>query len=196
MVGWIEQYGYWAVFFGVVLEGEVALILAGYTLSRGYLNALPVFLLAVAGGTAGDSLYYLLGRHYGGRLIRRFPRLRRLRARAVLLVRRWGRSAAFLTRFAYGLRSALPMTIGAARMPPRVFVPFNVAGALVFALVYLSLGYLFGEAIEELLGRVRPYEKWILLGILGAGALFWAVREWRIFRAPDPEAVDAADHAR
>lgn len=186
-VGWIEQYGYLAVFFGMVVEGEIALVLAGYTLSRGYLEPLPVFLLAIAGGTAGDTMYYLLGRHFGGRLIRRFPRLRRLRARAVLLVRRWGRSAAFLTRFAYGLRTVLPMTIGAARMPPRIFLPFNLAGSLTFALVYLTLGYLFGEAIEELLGRVKPYEKWILIGILAMGAIVWAVREWRIFRTPEEE---------
>ncbi len=57
---------------------------------------------------------------------------------------------------------------------------FNALGAITFVTVYLTLGYLFGETIEDLLGRVRPYER-IILGLLLLGALIWAVREWRLY---------------
>ncbi|HEX7240516.1 MAG TPA: DedA family protein, partial [Longimicrobiaceae bacterium] len=147
---------------------------------------LPAFLAAVAGGTVGDTLYYTLGRAYGARLIRALPFLRRPRARAVLLLRRWGRATAFLTRFAYGLRIVLPLSIGSARLPWPVFLLFNLLGSVAFAATYLCLGYLFGETLEEVLGRLRGREGSILLGIALAGAAFWAVREWRIFRSPEP----------
>jgi membrane protein DedA with SNARE-associated domain len=194
---WIQTYGYLAVFLGGVLEGETILIIAGYSISQEYLAPVPTFVLAAAGGAFGDFVYFNIGRRYGPRAIRRFPFLRPLRARAALILRRWGRLAAFLTRFAYGLRIALPMTMGAARFPIPVFLIFNLFGALTFAAVYLSLGFLFGHAIEDLLGRVRPFEKWILLGLVATGAVFWAVREWRLYHAEpedddSDEAVEAA----
>lgn len=185
---WIEQYGYLAVFVAGLLEGETAFIIAGYAASRGYLDPIPTFLTAAAAGATGDLMYYLLGRRYGRRLIRTFPSLRKLRARAVLLIRRWGRATAFLTRFAYGLRSILPMSLGAARMRFPVFITFNLMGSLSFAAVYLTLGYLFGETVQEILQRVRPYEKWILGGLVALGVTVWAAREWKLFH-PKPEEV-------
>lgn len=185
MVGsWIEEYGYWGVFFGSVLEGETILIVAGYSVSRGYLDFLPTVLLATAGGMTGDLLYYVLGRRHGAALIRGFPVLRRIRARAVLFLRRWGRATAFATRFAYGLRIILPMLMGASRFRLPAFLLFNLFGAVSFAALYTSLGFLFGEVIEEILGRVRPYERWIILSLLLTGVAVWAVREWRLLRAP------------
>jgi membrane protein DedA with SNARE-associated domain len=193
---YIRTYGYWAVFLGAILEGETILILAGYSISRGYLEFLPVLLLAVAGGVLGDLVYFSLGRRYGPRIIRRFPTLRRVRSRAILIMRRWGRLTAFMTRFAYGLRVVLPMTMGAAKMRPALFLFFNTLGALAFALFYLTLGYLFGEAMEELLGRVRPYERWIMLGVILTGMLIWTVRKWLLFRSAEADTRAAAEALR
>jgi membrane protein DedA with SNARE-associated domain len=184
---WIENYGYLAVFIGSVFEGETVLILAGYSMSRGYLDPVPTFLLAVAGGTLGDSLYYWLGRRFGDGLLRTLAVPRPFRARAKMLLRRWGRQAAFTTRFAYGLRVALPMLIGTTRMPFLLFHSVNLVAAVVFACLYLGLGFLFGEAVQEVLGRVRPYEHRILLGVICLGALIWIVREYRLFRNAPPE---------
>jgi membrane protein DedA with SNARE-associated domain len=188
---YIQTYGYWIVFFGSVLEGETILILAGYSVSRGYLDFVPVLVLAVAGGMAGDATYFLLGRKYGPRVIRRFPGLRRVRARAVLFMRRWGRFTAFMCRFAFGLRVVLPLTMGASRVRPALFFTFNLLGATSFAALYLTLGYLFGEAMEELLGRVRPYERWIVLGVITLGVLAWLIRKWWLFRTSE-QAVQVA----
>lgn len=184
--GWIEQYGYWAVLLGALLEGETVMILAGYAISRGYLDPFPTLLLATFGGSTADSLYYWIGRLHGPALIRRFPPLRRLRARAVLYVRRWGRQTAFLTRFIYGMRIVLPMSMGAARFRPRIFHLFNALGAISFAVFYLTLGYLFGETVQDLIGWVRPYELWIVAAVILLGAIIWGVREWRLYHSDDP----------
>jgi hypothetical protein len=58
MQQWIETYGYWAVFLGGIFEGETVLIVAGYAISQGYLQVVPTFLLAAAGGFLGDFAYY------------------------------------------------------------------------------------------------------------------------------------------
>ena len=81
------RYGYWVVFFGVMLEnigvpipGETVLLFAGFLAYQGKIHILPAILIAIAGATTGASLGFLLGR-YGGssvvnRFLRRFPRLR------------------------------------------------------------------------------------------------------------------------
>lgn len=188
---WIQAYGAWAVLLGGMLEGEAVFIAAGYAVSQGYLQPIPTFALAVLGASLGDQLFFAVGRLFGPRIIRAVPLLRRLRAHAVLQLRRWGRGAAFLTRFAYGLRIVLPITMGAARFPVRFFVPFNFLGALTFASLYLTLGYFFGEVMETVLAHMRGRELWILLGILAAGALAWVVREWWLIRTAPGDRDDA-----
>lgn len=181
--GWIERYGYLAVLIGAMLEGETVLVLAGYSVARDYLDPVPTFLLAAAGGTASDSVYYWLGRHFGARLVRSRRSLRPYRARAVLLLRRTGHAAAFLSRFAYGLRVVLPMVMGVVRMRPSVFHAYNLAGSLCFALVYLSAGYLFGEAADQMIERLRSREAALLLGIALLGLAVWLAREWWILHS-------------
>lgn len=181
--GWIERYGYLAVFIGALLEGETVLILAGYSVARDYLAVGPTFLLAAAGGTLSDSVYYWIGRHFGARFVRSRRSLRPYRARAVLLLRRTGHAAAFLNRFAYGLRVLLPMVMGAVRMRPHVFHVYNLAGSLCFAAVYLGLGYLFGEAADELIARLRTREAGLVMAIALLGGAAWLAREWWIIRS-------------
>jgi membrane protein DedA with SNARE-associated domain len=190
----VESYGYWAVLLGGILEGETVFIAAGYAISQEYLAPLPTYIAAVAGASLGDVFYFTLGRFFGARLIRSFALLQRLRARAILFLRRWGRATAGFTRFAYGLRIILPMTIGAARFPVATFLVFNLIGSLAFAGLYLSIGYLFAETLEEILGTVRRYEKPLLIGLVAAGALWWVVREWWLYHfAPDESEVEGSD---
>jgi membrane protein DedA with SNARE-associated domain len=175
---WIHAYGFWAVFLGAVLEGEMVLIVAGYAVSQGLLPPAPTLAVAALGATLGDHGFFMVGRTWGTSLLRRSPRLRRLRAHAALLVRRWGRAAAFVLRFTYGLRGVLPLGLGAARFPPRLFIPFNVLGALTFACVYLSLGYFFGEAAEAVFARARGHAGTAAL-VFAVAALLWLIRRLR-----------------
>ncbi len=63
----IEQYmliyGYWAVFFGVMLEnaglpvpGETILLVAGYFSATGEFNIALVMLIAAVGAVTGDNI--------------------------------------------------------------------------------------------------------------------------------------------
>lgn len=139
-------------------------------------------------------MWYVLGRWNGQKLIRTAPFLRKVRAHATLFLRRWGRLAAFLMRFAYGLRTVLPASIGAAHFPWVLFIPFNLLGSVAFAGVYLSLGYFFGEALEAVLETVSGLEWWILLGIGGLGLIIWTIRDWKLLHtAAEPEQEEAAE---
>ena len=49
---------------------------------------------------------------------------------------------------AYGLRAVAPVAIGTSRLPARLFVPFNMAAAIVWGSLFTGLGYLAGPAFE------------------------------------------------
>ena len=181
MEQWIEQFGPWAVFAGLMVEGEMALILAGYAVHHGYLPLLPTLLMGTLGGACSDGLYYWLGRIYGARLLRSRPGLRPLRARAILLLRRRGHMMALTVRFAFGIRIVLPTVMGAARMRPRVYHTYNAIGSFLFAVVYVSLGYAFGRAIQRLIASAGISEVHVLGAVLVIGTIIWLVHEWRLY---------------
>src|SRR5437773_7030466 len=65
-------YGYWAVFFGVMLEnagvpvpGETILLIAGYFASTGEFNIALVMVIAACGAVIGDNIGFAIGHHYG-----------------------------------------------------------------------------------------------------------------------------------
>ena len=83
----IEQYmlayGYWAVFFGVMLEnagvpipGETILLVGGYfAASRpDQFNLIRVMLTAATGAVIGDNIGFAIGHHYGRGFLLRFGR--------------------------------------------------------------------------------------------------------------------------
>jgi membrane protein DedA with SNARE-associated domain len=49
------------------------------------------------------------------------------------------------TRFMYGFRIIGPLLIGASHLPPKIFLPLNIFGAIVWALIFTTLGYLGGK---------------------------------------------------
>src|ERR1700716_1543696 len=81
----IEQYmlayGYWAVFFGVMLEnagvpvpGETILLIAGYFASTGKFHLGLVMLIAASGAVIGDNIGFAIGHHFGRGVLLRVGR--------------------------------------------------------------------------------------------------------------------------
>ena len=169
----IENYGYWVVFAGTLLEGESVLLLAGFAAYRGYLDLPTVIGVAVLGSFLGDQLWFFLGRTQGARLLARFPKYAAPAARAEELLARYHTPVILAVRFLYGLRTVLPFTIGMSRVPTLRFQALNFAGALLWAGSGAAAGYLFGNAIETVLGDLRRYEEYLFVLIGAAGLAYW-----------------------
>ncbi|MEO8486647.1 MAG: DedA family protein [Betaproteobacteria bacterium] len=166
--GFIEQYGYLAVFAGCVLEGETALVLGGFAAHMGYLSLPMVIGTAAFAGFIGDQTLFAIGRHWGDRIFARFPRLEPVRPNVVSLLDRYGAWATFGIRFLVGMRLAGAIAIGAAGFPQRRFLPANAAGAIVWATAIGCAGYAFGQAFTLFLARARHLE----LGAFAVVAVF------------------------
>jgi membrane protein DedA with SNARE-associated domain len=179
MESYIEHFGYLAVLIGTFLEGETVVILAGFAAHRGYLHLPLVICSAFAGSVVGDQLFYFLGRKHSQAVLARRPSWILRIEKAQKLVASHQVPIILGFRFLYGLRTVIPFTLGAAAVPWRVFVPLNILGALIWAVAIGYAGYLFGQTLEILLGRLKHIEVWIMLGIALAGGAFWAIHFWR-----------------
>ncbi len=178
----LTAIGYPALFLGTLLEGETVLLVAGFLVHQGYLHPLTAWLVALAGGTAGDQLFYFLGLRHANRVIAKLPpHLRWPAGFARTLVARHPTFVLLTMRFLVGMRMLLPALCGAARIPARRFVAFNVATAALWAAFFLVLGYLFGEAAKPVLKRVQAAEL-ILVGVLIAVAVLYEYLGRRLVR--------------
>jgi membrane protein DedA with SNARE-associated domain/membrane-associated phospholipid phosphatase len=142
-----------SVFLGFVFPGETALILGGVLASYGRVALWQVLVAGIAGAVLGDSVGYLVGREYGRRLLESRPLRRLIKPGRIdrgqdYLARRGG-PAVFFGRFTAALRVLVPGLAGMARMPYRVFLPYNVAGGAIWGGLMVLLGYLAGASWKQ-----------------------------------------------
>lgn len=155
----IERYGYLATFAGTLIEGESLLILSGLAAHRGYLSFPLVVVVGAVGGALGDMAFFLIGRHYGARLLARFPRYAPAAARVHAMIDRHSAVAILVVRFLYGLRTAGPAIIGSTRMPFLEFALVNAVGAIGWSACWAGAGYVLGKAAERMFGDLARIER-------------------------------------
>jgi membrane protein DedA with SNARE-associated domain len=127
----------------------------------------------------GDQILFWTGRHFGPRIL---PRLHRQQAtidRVSGLIERYPMASVFSVRFLYGMRLIGPLVIGASRLSPIRFSVINLLGAAVWATLFVMAGYWAGEALQHLLGNLKPYRLPILIGVVVIAAVVALFRHHR-----------------
>lgn len=165
----IREYGLWAVFFGVMIEGDLTLLFAGVLAHYGLFSFGEALLCGTLGGFVGDTISYLIGLTSKQRLCtshfyrRAQPRLERLSAR-------FGLFSIFLVKYIYGLRTASAVFWGFAHMRFRRFAPLTLLSCAAWTLVLAGAGYFFSGAIWVLVGRVQQIGFILLIALAVAAA--------------------------
>ncbi|HEV2350746.1 MAG TPA: DedA family protein [Terriglobia bacterium] len=175
------RYGYWVIFFGVMLEnggipvpGETVLLFAGFLAHEGKINLERAILTAIAGASLGDTLGYCLG-HYGGKafvewLRRRLGFFGRHFQKAQTYYLKHGQWAVFVARFITGLRMFSGLFAGSFSMPYLRFLAFDFSGAVIWATSITCVGFLFGNNWPRLVQLVKEFD-WIALSLVGLGGV-------------------------
>ena len=194
LLGVIEQYmlfyGYWAVFFGVMLEnaglpipGETILLIAGYFSATGEFNIALVMLIAATGAVIGDNIGFAIGHHFGRRAILRAGKYIFLTPKRFehieFYFQRHGNKTILVARFITGLRVFAALLAGASQMPWRTFLLYNVTGAVIWSIVITTLGYLFGQSLPILIQWVGRTGTILLIAAIIAAFISWRVYKIR-----------------
>lgn len=171
----ITAYGYPALFIGAVVEGEAALVIAGFSAYLGYLSLPVVIIIGFVGSLLGDQTYFYLGRKKGRELLKRWPRLRKRAVWAHKILDKHSNWMLLLFRFAYGFRAIIPITIGTSRISAKRFTLFNTIGAAIWSTLFSVGGYLFGTTVSGYLADIKHYELEVIIVIVVAALILWAI---------------------
>lgn len=169
----LQKFGYLAVFVGTFLEGETILVLAGFFAERGYMHLPLVMVWAFGGAYSGHVFWFWLGRTQGVRLLDRFPKMRKHFGRGIRLFERYGAPAIFITQWLYGLRITAAVIIGISRISTVKFLVYEAITCAVWSMVIATLGYVFGTAVERVLGRAAHIERYGLIALIVIAVAVW-----------------------
>ncbi len=175
----IDTYGYLAILIGTFLEGETVLVLGGFAAHRGYLTLQGVVLAAFIGSLCGDQLFFFLGRWHSQTILAKRPLWKARMDRAQKLLERFRLPFILVFRFLYGFRTVAPFMIGMSSVPTVIFVLLNAVGAVVWAGAVGVGGYVFGNALEIVIGDIKHYEVHVFGIIAIIGILIWALYFYR-----------------
>ena len=168
----VMQYGYLMVVAGVIVEGDATLVAASVLAHRGYMKLSVVMVLAAVTSLIMNQVYFRLGRRHGvDRVAKADGRplfkniVHHTRKHAIWLV--------LLSRFVFGFRMAIPMTVGALGMRARRFLIADIAGSIIWAVAMGVTGYAAGHIGDVLLTN----NEWAV-----AAAVIVATLAWGIYR--------------
>ncbi|MBI5793747.1 LssY C-terminal domain-containing protein [Candidatus Uhrbacteria bacterium] len=152
---------YWIIFLiallesmpliGLVIPGTIVLLFAGFLSKTGALDLGDLIWFAAAGGILGDAIAYTLGasERLQNRLLQKFPK--RFVERSEQFIENHGGKSILFARFLAPVRPFVPYLSGMLGMKRLNFYVWNVVSGCVSAVVYLLLGWIFGQAWQTVL---------------------------------------------
>lgn len=192
----LKRYGLWAVFFGTMVEGDLTLLFAGVLARAGLFTFEEAFAVGLAGGFIGDSLSYLIGVRFRGRVgslgffVRARPRIEKL-------MQRFGVLSVFIVKYVYGLRTASPIFWGLAHFGYIRFALLTLASCAAWVGVLAGLGFTFATGVEKLIGDLYRIQIILLVAVIVVATVYVITRferrvieEEKEFFSHEPRAVE------
>ncbi len=170
---------------GLPLPEDIVLVVAGMLAMDDGRSWITTSALMYLGVLLGDSCIFLLGRHYGQRLLawefthHLFPP--RKQAKVSRLFERHGTVGLFIARFLPGLRAPIFSTAGAMKVSYLKFLLMDGAAALVSVPVFVWLGHwlwaTFNDDLKHLNSALSVTHRYTLLFslclVLGVVLYWW-----------------------
>ena len=157
----VAHHGYLIVFLVVLAEAldlplpaAVALIGGGAAAASGALRVSSVYAVAMAAMLIGDSIIFILGRYAGWNLLGLLckvsvnPETCILRSAEMFYKR--GKKILLVAKFIPGINTMAPPLAGSMKMRFGQFLGLDFAGASLYVIAYVALGYLFHDFVESI----------------------------------------------
>jgi membrane protein DedA with SNARE-associated domain len=192
----LTEYGSPALFvvvaiaaLGVPVPVTLLLIVTGSLATQGAMNLWVAIAIAAVAAVTGDQIGFGVGRWGGKKVVARFGRLlgsperiQELDAKA----KRWGGAGVFFSRWLVTpLGPWINLASGAAGYSWLRFTLWDILGELLGAVLFIWLGHLFSDRVQEV-GAIFGDLTWAILGILVAAYLGWKLFAGRRSAAKQP----------
>ena len=174
-----HQYGYWAVFGGILLEnlgiplpGETVTLVGGFLAGSGQLNYWFVLTSAIFGAVIGGTCGYWIGRYTGWPFLLKLGRFLRIPEERLEESKNKfsdnAGKAVFFGRFIALLRILAGLLAGISGMSYGKFFLYNLAGAIVWASVMVTASFFLGRivSLEQLVALAGQFTLVALLIVI------------------------------
>jgi len=160
----VQQYGFltYAILFVIIfcetglvvtpfLPGDSLLFAAGALSASlntgGILNPILLIVIMSIAAIAGDTVNYLIGAYIGPKVFERDSRFLKKEYfdRTNAFYEKYGGKTIILARFVPIVRTFAPFVAGVGKMDYRRFITFNVIGGILWVVIFVTLGALFGN---------------------------------------------------
>ncbi len=138
---------------GFFLPGDSLLFVAGLFAADGKLNLFALLIGVFLAAVIGDAVGYFTGAKMGPRLFKRQKSLLFRPShlqKAQAFYEKYGGKTIIIARFVPIVRTFAPIVAGAAQMPYRQFVIFNVIGGFLWVFTMILGGFFLGRAFPAL----------------------------------------------
>jgi membrane-associated protein len=151
------------------LPGDTLLFTAGLLASQGKLNVAVILIGSFVAAVAGNQVAYAVGNRLGPSLFKPGSRLFKAEyvERANEYFDKYGSRTIVLARFVPAVRTFAPILAGIGTMRYRIFVTYNILGALLWAVGVTLLGYTLGKTVHGIDNYLLP----VILVIAAASAV-------------------------
>lgn len=196
----IGQYGLYAIFLLVMLEGDITLLIGGVLAHSGFFGEYSfaqLLLWATLGGCLSDNIAYFAGRAFCEG-VREFRFYRLAKPRLERLTNKFGVLSIFLSKYIYGLRWAACVFYGVGHMPYLRFLVVSFFSCLLWVSILAGAGYFFSGAVMGLIGDFERLGKVLLvIVVLGIVGFYLIERYWLSPKVEEanPERLQELEHA-
>lgn len=166
LMSYIEQYGYWALFFclwlgiiGMPIPDEMIVMSGGLVSSMGILDLIPAFLLTYLGVVSGLSLGYILGKIFGIKILNKLMKKKKTKylLKSQKMIAKYGHYTLVISYFIPVVRHIVPYLVGMNNMSFKTYAIYSYVTGFVWTLVYFLLGSIFGKHIEVIVTLATEY---------------------------------------
>src|SRR5215469_1059615 len=183
----IGRHGYALTFafllaetIGLPFPASIALVAAGAAVASHTLSAPGVLLAALIGLILGDIWMFWLGRYTGWALLGFLCRLsmnpETCMLRSAQSFYKRGKTTLLVAKFLPGVNTMAAPLAGSMKMPFAQFLRFDLAGATLYSLTYLLVGYLSRDFLAATLKSIYAASRVMEAAILVAVVLYIVYR--------------------
>ncbi len=185
---------------GLPIPAAPVLVAAGALAGLHRMNPVAALALAIVACLIGDSVWYLLGKRRGGRILGLLCKVSLEPDTCVSNMHsfyaRYGARSLLFAKFVPGLATLAPPMAGAVGLSPWKFLALDTGGALAWSGAFLALGWVFRAQLEDLFATLARFGSWAAILIAAALALYLAakyIQRRRVYRALRIARITAGD---
>lgn len=167
---------------GLPVPAALALVAGGAAVASNALNGPWLLLIAVSAMLLGDTLLFTLGRYTGWALLAVLCKLSLnpesciLRSAETFYKR--GKITLLFAKFIPGVNTMAPPLAGSMRMRPQQFLRLDLLGAALYALAYLTLGYVFRDFLAAITRGLQTASHVFAEVLIIAAVVYTGYRVW------------------